>query len=148
MADLTQTIAQTVEARADRIVQTLCDLVTFPSIVKINPRRPARPSATARNISETLQELGFTDLGTLTVRRSTRNTGSARSQYRPHLRGPPQSRRHPSGAGGGRSMMLTGHIDGFHPARSNIGGPCRSTRRRGRFVGRGAVDMKGGVACM
>jgi acetylornithine deacetylase len=53
-----------------------------------------------------------------------------------------------AGAGGGRSLIINGHIDVVSP-----GDPARWTTpafaaevRDGRIYGRGAVDMKGGVA--
>jgi acetylornithine deacetylase len=48
------------------------------------------------------------------------------------------------GSGGGRSLMLCGHLD-------VVGGEpelFRPTVREGRMYGRGTVDMKGGVAAM
>jgi acetylornithine deacetylase len=38
MSAVEDTIAEAVEQRADRIVETLCDIVRFPSIVKSDPR--------------------------------------------------------------------------------------------------------------
>jgi acetylornithine deacetylase len=53
------------------------------------------------------------------------------------------------GTGGGRSLILNGHTD-VVPA-GDVGGwtssPWRGTVRRGRMYGRGAADMKGGLAC-
>lgn len=51
------------------------------------------------------------------------------------------------GSGGGRSLMLNGHLDvvgtdGMQHA------PFDAERRDGRLFGRGAADMKGGVAAM
>lgn len=38
MTSLQQTIAELVEARSDKIVATLSDLVRFPSVVRSNPK--------------------------------------------------------------------------------------------------------------
>jgi len=59
MSTIEETVMAAVESRSQKIVQTLCDLVRYPSIVKADPR----------------------DGGVL------------------------------KGEGGGRSIMLTGHID-------------------------------------
>ena len=51
-----------------------------------------------------------------------------------------------AGSGGGRSLMVQGHVDGVDP-----GDPVLWTRRQwgeiadGRVYGRGAADMKGGI---
>jgi acetylornithine deacetylase len=52
------------------------------------------------------------------------------------------------GAGGGRSLIVNGHIDVVSPG--DLGRwttrPFEADLRDGRIYGRGAVDMKGGVA--
>jgi acetylornithine deacetylase len=51
------------------------------------------------------------------------------------------------GTGGGRSLLLSGHIDTVptrpHPWRD---GPCSGVVRKGRLYGRGSWDMKSGLA--
>ncbi|HUF12354.1 MAG TPA: M20/M25/M40 family metallo-hydrolase, partial [Longimicrobiales bacterium] len=49
-----------------------------------------------------------------------------------------------SGAGGGRSLMLNGHIDTVSLA--GMHEPLSGRVDNGRLYGRGAYDMKGGVA--
>jgi acetylornithine deacetylase len=51
------------------------------------------------------------------------------------------------GAGGGRSLMFNGHYDTVTLA-GYAGDPLRAERRGGRLYGRGAFDMKSGVAAM
>ncbi len=55
-----------------------------------------------------------------------------------------------SGSGGGRTLVLNGHVDvvdaGVRPAWT--GDPFRARLADGRLYGRGAADMKGGVAAM
>jgi acetylornithine deacetylase len=64
MADLTTTIAEAVETKADRIVQILSDLVSFPSIVKSDPRQAGPGERDCQlYLQKRLQALGFsTDL--------------------------------------------------------------------------------------
>jgi acetylornithine deacetylase len=51
------------------------------------------------------------------------------------------------GSGKGRSLMLNGHIDTVSLA-GYVGDPLEAVRRDGRLYGRGAFDMKSGVAAM
>jgi len=54
------------------------------------------------------------------------------------------------GAGGGPSLMLNGHIDvvSAEPRADWTSDPFAPEVRDGRLYGRGAADMKGGVACI
>ena len=54
------------------------------------------------------------------------------------------------GAGGGRSLLLNGHIDvvSAEPSSSGRVAPFRAEVRDGKLYGRGACDMKGGIAAM
>jgi succinyl-diaminopimelate desuccinylase len=51
------------------------------------------------------------------------------------------------GTGGGRSLMLNGHLDTVGVG-SYVGDPFSGEREDGRVFGRGAFDMKGGVAAI
>ena len=51
------------------------------------------------------------------------------------------------GSGGGRSLLLLGHCDTVS-LEGYEGDPLAAERRDGRLYGRGAYDMKGGVAAM
>lgn len=52
------------------------------------------------------------------------------------------------GQGGGKSLLLTGHIDVVKPGTDWTHEPFSGERSNGRIYGRGSVDMKGGVAAM
>jgi len=52
------------------------------------------------------------------------------------------------GEGGGKSLMLTGHVDVVPAAGGWKEDPFGGVRRDGVIYGRGAVDMKGGIAAM
>ncbi len=54
------------------------------------------------------------------------------------------------GAGGGRSLLLNGHIDAVaaEPLDLWTSDPFTLSEREGRLVGRGIADMKGGIASM
>lgn len=55
-----------------------------------------------------------------------------------------------TGSGGGRSLLLLGHIDAVsaQPVERWSTDPFTLTRRDGRLYGRGSADMKGGLAAM
>ena len=55
-----------------------------------------------------------------------------------------------AGSGGGRSLLLNGHVDVVSPEPSErwTTDPFRASLRDGRLYGRGACDMKGGIGCM
>lgn len=55
-----------------------------------------------------------------------------------------------AGAGGGRSLLLNGHIDAVtpDPVESWTSDPWQADERDGRLYGVGASDMKSGVGCM
>ena len=54
------------------------------------------------------------------------------------------------GAGAGRSLLLNGHVDvvDVQPREQWAHDPFAAVVADGRLHGRGACDMKGGVACM
>lgn len=67
-----------------------------------------------------------------------------------HFRGRPQLLARRPGTGGGRSLLLNGHIDTVtvEPRDQWSVDPLEGSVRDGRLYGRGACDMKGGVAAM
>ncbi len=52
------------------------------------------------------------------------------------------------GAGGGHSLLLTGHVDVVKAASGWSVDPYSASRKEGMMIGRGVVDMKGGLAAM
>lgn len=66
------------------------------------------------------------------------------------FRGRPQLAARLRGAGGGRSLLLNGHIDvvDVEPREKWTVEPFAVTERDGRLYGRGTADMKGGIAAM
>ncbi len=64
--------------------------------------------------------------------------------------GRPQLAARLPGAGGGRSLLLNGHIDAVDVAPRELwsSGPLSLTERDGYLYGRGASDMKGGIAAV
>ena len=67
-----------------------------------------------------------------------------------HFRGRPQLVATAQGTGGGRTLLLNGHVDvvTVEPRALWTSDPFAPALRDGRLYGRGACDMKGGVAAM
>jgi acetylornithine deacetylase len=67
-----------------------------------------------------------------------------------HFQGRPQLVAIATGAGGGQTLLLNGHVDvvGVEPRELWTSDPFTLELRDGRLHGRGACDMKGGVASM
>ena len=153
MSPIEEIIAKTVGQRADRIVETLCDIVRFPSIVKSDPREAGPGERDCQlYLQKRLEALGFAAdlwepdgpaLYTKYEGRPGANKGRT-FEGRPNLAGVLK------GAGDGRSIMLTGHIDVVPPGAPEhwISDPFAPVVSEGFVRGRGTVDMKGGVACM
>jgi acetylornithine deacetylase len=153
MSPIEEIIAKTVGQRADRIVETLCDIVRFPSIVKSDPREAGPGERDCQlYLQKRLEALGFaTDLwepdGPALYTKYEGRPGANKGRTfegRPNLAGVLK------GAGDGRSIMLTGHIDVVPPGAPEhwISDPFAPVVSEGFVRGRGTVDMKGGVACM
>jgi acetylornithine deacetylase len=146
-------IAMAVAGAADRVVETLCDLIAFPSVCK-NDARDAGPGERQcqEYLKSRLERIGFvTDLwepdGPALYAKYEGRPGAIKGRTfegRPNLGGRLQ------GTGGGRSLMLTGHVDVVPPGpRQHWTSDPFTPVVQSRFVqGRGAVDMKGGIASM
>ena len=151
--ELEHRIVDTVHRSRERIAQTLQELIRFESIVMADPKK-AGPGE--RECQEYLQRrlvaAGFeTDLwepdadGLLEKYR-----GRPGAQLGRDFRGRPNLVGTLRGTGGGQSILLTGHID-VVPAGERAHWRCEpfaGVRERESIHGRGAVDMKGGVASM
>ncbi len=151
--NLTEQISAHVEASAERIANTLCDLLAFPSIVKVDPREAGPGERDCQlYLQQRLASLGMeTDLwdpdGPALYAKYQGRPGANKGRTfegRPNLGGTL------TGAGGGKSLMLTGHIDVVPPGPPEhwLTDPFVPEIKNAAVYGRGAVDMKGGVACM
>jgi acetylornithine deacetylase/succinyl-diaminopimelate desuccinylase family protein len=118
---------------AQSIDAPLCDLLTeLVTIDSVNPTLVpdgAGEAQIARHIVGWMQERGF--------EARLQDTGAP---DRPNAVGVLR------GTGGGRTLMLNGHIDTVGVA--GMRDPHRPRVEDGRLYGRGAMDMKGGVAAM
>jgi len=149
----TSALLRLIDENAQRITATLCDLIAFPSVVKADPTQAGPGERDCQlYLQGRLEALGMTtDLwepdgpALLEKYRGRPGAHDGRTfQGRPNLAG------RLAGAGGGRSLLLTGHIDVVPPGPASHWetDPFGPVVRDGRVYGRGAVDMKAGVACM
>jgi acetylornithine deacetylase len=145
-----QALVDSIAARRDELSELACRLIRF--------RTPSRGSATVPAGDEAaLQEHLAARL---------RSSGADVEVWEPSpddvaghplsiqggiaFEGRPQMAARFGGTGGGRSLLLNGHID-VVPAREEDGwehDPFDPQVTDGRIVGRGACDMKGGIAAM
>lgn len=150
---LEQSITSAVESAADRLVATLCDLIAFPSVVKANPKDAGPGERQCQEyLKSRLERIGFaTDLwepdGPALYAKYEARPGANKGRV---FDGRPNLGAQLHGAGGGRSLLLTGHIDVVPPGPREYwtNAPFAPVVRDGFVQGRGAVDMKGGVASM
>ncbi|MAD91196.1 MAG: acetylornithine deacetylase [Gammaproteobacteria bacterium] len=148
-----QTISNWVDDNSDHIIKTLCDMIEFQSITKINPKEAGPGEKDCQEfLKARLESLGMaTDLwepdGPQLLEKYRNRPGANPGRTfdgRPNLGGTLK------GTGKGRSLMLTGHIDVVPIGeRSHWNSdPFEPKIENGLIQGRGSVDMKGGVCAM
>jgi acetylornithine deacetylase len=149
LAPLERRVVEEVASRRSELVDLLATLVAFDTRAP-GPDLAARDEAALQDhLAGRLRRAGLAvdvwepDAGTLSA---------ARYGFPPgyHFRGRPQLVARRAGAGGGRSLLLNGHIDVVtpEPVAEWASDPFRADVRDGRLHGRGACDMKGGVAAI
>ena len=138
-------IQKEVRARRAEILEMAMELVRFPS----ENRPPDGAEGTAQEfVARACRELG------LEVDEFTPPQVDGIEDHPSWLQGrnyPPERRDVVGvwkGSGGGRSLLLSGHVDvgPFEPDDWQVTGPFEPVVREGRLYGRGAADMKGGLA--
>jgi acetylornithine deacetylase len=150
---LERRITAAVDASGDRIAALLADLIGFESVVKMDPREAGPGERLCQEyLKARIETIGFTtDLwepdGPALLAKYAGRAGAHKGRTfdgRPNLGGTLR------GTGGGRSIMLNGHIDVVPtgPLQHWNTPPFKAVIQDGAVQGRGAVDMKGGVACM
>jgi len=145
-----QRLVDAIAARSDELVALLCDLIRFDTTSRTEPDDPARDEAALQaHLAARLQAAGA----------EVDVWEPARDDVAGHpltpaggigFAGRPQLAARFRGTGGGRSLLLNGHID-VVPAEREDGwdhDPFEPQVRDGRVSGRGACDMKGGIAAM
>ena len=149
LSTLERRVTDEIERRRGELCDLLCALVAFDT-------RAPDPDYAPRD-EAALQEY----VAGRHARRGPRRAGvGARARGPPaqplpdppghHFRGRPQLVATAKGSGGGRTLLLNGHVDvvSVEPREAWASDPFAGELRDGRICGRGACDMKGGVAAM
>ncbi|MEV7965753.1 ArgE/DapE family deacylase [Sphaerisporangium sp. NPDC088356] len=132
--DLAGRVTDEVDRLTDRLVASLVDAIAIPSV---NPRYPGQEYdkvvGAEGDVSALLADLyteAGADVGKVTVERGRDNACGVIH-----------------GAGGGRSLLLNGHVDVVPSGRLDRwrGDPFRAQVTDDTVIGRGATDMKGGL---
>jgi acetylornithine deacetylase len=137
--ELVKQIHETVQSRRHEIVQLVMDLVSIPSVTghEGDVQDAVERHYAKRGLAIDRWETGPEDIAGYVVQVGEQIT----YDDRPHLAAAR------AGTGGGRSLMLQGHVDTV-----DNGDPALWTKNPlgeidgDRLYGRGAADMKGGVA--
>jgi acetylornithine deacetylase len=144
-----RTLAEAVAERRDDIVALACQLIGYDTTSRSDPGAPARAeaplqAALADRLAACGAEVDLWEPAPEDV------AGHPLSVEGIGFAGRPQLAARLRGAGGGRSLLLNGHIDVVPAAREDgwERDPFEPHLRDGEIVGRGACDMKGGIAAM
>ncbi len=147
LSSLEEKVVAAARGARDEIVGLLGELVACDTTARAGDE-PARDEERLQRILERrLAALGAeTDLW----EPSPTGTGNRHVPDGLGFAGRPQLAALLRGAGGGRSLLLNGHIDAVsaEPREQWSSDPFTLTARDGRLYGRGVADMKGGLATM
>lgn len=143
-------LVDAIAARRDELVELACALIRCDTQSREHPDAPARDEARLQHLlADRLRAAGA----------SAEVWEPTRADIAGHpldpvggigFEGRPQMAARFAGSGGGRSLLLNGHID-VVTARLEDGwshDPFEPRVADGRITGRGACDMKGGIASM
>jgi acetylornithine deacetylase len=149
LTPLERRVTDEVARRADDLTGLLSELVAFDTRTPEREYAPRDEAALQEYVAVRLRASG------LAVRIWEPEAAELpRSRYPipegHHFRGRPQLIATATGTGGGRTLLFNGHVDvvTVEPRELWTSDPFAPEMRDGRLHGRGACDMKGGVACM
>jgi acetylornithine deacetylase len=148
LSDRERQIVDEIERRRSDLVQLTSELVGFDTTAR-NPEDPPRDEAAlqehlARRLREAGAEVDLWEPSTEEM------TGMPLVPPGLGFEGRPQLVGRFTGTGGGKSLLLNGHIDAVsaEPIDQWTSNPFEAEVRAGNLYGRGSCDMKGGVAAM
>jgi acetylornithine deacetylase len=148
LSDAERSVCTAIEQERDRLVALTTDLIAFDTTAREVGDPPRSEAALQECLAARLQAIGAeTDLF---------EPDPAALVGRPlvpqglDFAGRPQLIARRRGGGGGRSLIFHGHIDAVsaEPRGAWSSDPFAAVIRDGKLYGRGACDMKGGIAAM
>lgn len=143
-------VVRAIAERTDELVDLACALIRFDTTNRGRDSEPARDEAKLQgHLAEILEGAGA-ETEVWEPPRSSFGSGLRQLREEVSFDGRPQLRARFPGTGGGRSLLFNGHIDVVtaEPRDQWTSDPNEPEVRGGRLYGRGACDMKGGVAAM
>ncbi len=148
LTDDEQRVCDEIDARREDLVRLASDLIGFDTTAREPDDPPRQEHALQTYLAGRLATAGAeTELIEL-----ERSELEGKPLYVPGMgfEGRPQLVARFPGAGGGRSLLLNGHIDAVsaEPLDRWTSPPFEPEVRDGILYGRGSCDMKGGIACM
>lgn len=149
LSELERRVVDEIEACQEELVTLLADLIAFDTTARSEVNSPARDEAALQAyLAERLRAAGAeTDVWEPAPEDVA---GSKLAPPGVRFDGRPQMVARFAGTGGGRSLLFNGHVDvvSSEPRERWTSDPNRAEVRDGKLYGRGACDMKGGVAAM
>ena len=141
-------ICEAIERRRDELVELASDLIAFDTTAREVGEPPRDEDALQRHLARRLTDAG----AEVELWEPDAAELAGKPLVPPGLdfAGRPQLIARIRGSGAGRSLVFNGHIDvvSGEPREAWTSDPFRPEVRDGNLYGRGACDMKGGIAAM
>jgi acetylornithine deacetylase len=148
LTDRERAVCDHIAAHSDQLVSLTSDLIGFDTTAREVGDPPRDEAALQRYLSERLRRCG----AEVDMFEPDAEAMRGKPLVPPGLdfAGRPQLIATRRGRGDGRSLVFNGHIDvvSVEPRAAWTGDPFIADVRDGRLYGRGACDMKGGIAAM
>jgi acetylornithine deacetylase len=141
-------VCAAIERRRAELVELAAQLIHFDTTAREVGDPPREEAALQEYLARRLTEIG----AEVDLWEPDADALAGRPLVPPGLdfRGRPQLIARLAGGGGGRALAFNGHVDvvSAEPRAAWTGDPFTAELRDGKLYGRGACDMKGGIAAM
>jgi acetylornithine deacetylase len=148
LSDVERSVCEAIESRRDELVALASELVAFDTTARDSGDPPREEAALQAFLAQRMHAAG----AEIDLFEPDAAAMTGRPLVPPGLDfdGRPQLIATKRGSGGGRSLVLNGHIDvvSVEPRAAWTSDPFAPELRDGNLYGRGTCDMKGGIASM